>query len=47
MTNNIIPESLREKRIHTPEFKMKVVLESFQKTQPLKKSAAGMIWLNR
>ena len=31
MTNNIIPESLREKRIHTPEFKMKVVLESFQK----------------
>jgi len=28
-TNN--PESFRDKRIHTPEFKLQVVLESFQK----------------
>jgi transposase-like protein len=31
MTNTNSPESFREKRIHTPEFKLQVVLESFQK----------------
>lgn len=31
MTNTNNPEPLRDKRIHTPEFKMQVVLESFQK----------------
>jgi len=31
MTNANNPESFREKRIHTPEFKLQVVLESFQK----------------
>lgn len=31
MTNTNNPEPMRDKRVHTPEFKLQVVLESFQR----------------